>query len=236
MVAKIQIKKGSSNRQVSDDLKLNLRGEPEPELEQKQPLKKWLFFSVFLFVIIVFLVFGWCFSASKKMTFADLIPENAVFFGLINQQELYPQVHPFSQFLRENNFYGQKAINKLNKCFKEASLDFKENIQPFFKKQVAFILMPANSETSFPFVFILENKIPLNDFGQLLSQIEPELRKDYNFSSQIYRQTKKTILTPLFSIASGLPDMYIYAQIEEYFILSNSQKSLEKIIDLIIEN
>lgn len=238
-MVKIQIKKSSLNRQVSDDLKVNLREEPKEE-QKKQPCftekRKWLFFSAFLFLVVIVLIVSLWFSSFQKMAFADLIPENAVAFGLINQQKLYPQISPFSQFLYENNFYGQKAINKLSEYFNQAGLDFKENIQPFFKKQSVFILMPANSETYFPFIVILEGKIPLNDFIQVLSRIEQELKKDYNSSSYIYRQIKTTILTPLFSASSGLPNMYAYAQIENYFILSNSQESIEKIIDLIIEN
>lgn len=223
----IKIKKGDSAEQVADELRVDLR--KKSEMEQKQPSIKWLFLGIGLSLIIIFLVLGWWFFSSQKMAFADLVPEEAVIFGLINQQELYPQMAPLSQFLRENNFYGQGAINKLNDYFNQAQLSFQEDIQPLFKPEMAFILLPANSETSFPFILLLEKKGSTAQISQIVDKIEPKLREDYNFSSPIYRQIEITILRPLSSTIN-----YLYSQIGDYFIISNSQESLEKIIDFVI--
>jgi hypothetical protein len=237
-MSKILIRKGIPQRQISDDLKVNLK-EPEPILKQKkQPFlsknKNRLFFIASLFVIIIFSAFVWRFYVSQKTPFADLIPENAVVWGIINHQELYPQIFPFTQFLADNNFYGQRAISKLNEYFNQVGLSFRQDIQPFFKRQAAFVIMPVNHEASFPFAFILKGNNPSSDFNQFLSQIKPELNKDYNFSSYIYRQIKITVLKPLSSVSAGSPKMYAFAQIEDYLILGNSQKCLEGIIDLVI--
>lgn len=236
---KVPIKKGSFKRQISDDLKVNLREAESVFDPRKQPSlpskRKRLFFSIFLFVIVALSVFSWWLYSSQKIPLVDFIPENAVAWGLINHQELYPQISPFGQFLADNNFYGQRAINKLDGYFDRAGLDFGQDVQPFLKKQAAFVLMPVNSETSFPFALILEKNNLSGDFSQFLSQIEPELKKDYNFSSYIYRQIKVSVLKPLFSEVPGLPRIYAFAQIEDYFILSDSQECLEKIIDLIIK-
>ena len=224
----IKIKKGQSTEKVTEEMKVDLRnGLAE---EQKQPSRKWLFLSVGLFLIIVFSVLGYWFFSSQKMTFVDLVPEEAVIFGLINQQELYPQMAPLNQFLGENNFYGQGAINRLNDYFNQAQLSFQEDIQLLFKPEMAFILLPDNSETSFPFILLLEKKGSTAQISRILDRIEPKLREDYNFSSQIYRQIEITILRPL-----SLTANYLYSQIGDYFIISNSQESLEKMIDFIIE-
>ncbi len=226
----IQVKKGElAADKVAEELKVDLRNNSETEQKQSRSTTG-LFLGIGLFLIIVFSVLGWRFFSSQKMPFADLIPEEAVIFGLINQQELYPQTAPFSQFLRENNFYGQEAINKLNDYCLQSQLSFKEDIQPLFKKKMAFMLLPANSETSFPFVLLFERQGSTAQLNQILDKIEPKLKEDYNSSSQIYRQIKITVLSSLVSTNN-----YLYSQIGDYFIISNSQESLEKIIDFIIE-
>jgi hypothetical protein len=230
-MSKIPIKVKKDNlpaEQVSDELKVDLRD--SQETEQKQPSRKWLFLSIFLSVIIIILALGWRFSASQKMAFTDLVPENAVVFSLINQEELYPQMVPFSQFLRERNFYGQGTIDKLNDYFNQSQLNFSQDIQPLFKKEMAFILLPADSETTFPFILLFEKNASLAQISQVLSKIEPIFKQDYNLSPQVYRQIEITALDPLFSSPFG----YVYAQIGDYFIIGNSQNSLEKMIDLII--
>ena len=224
----IKVKKGQSADKVAEEMKVDLRN--RPEAEQKQPSRKWLFLGIGLSLIIIFLVLGWWFFASQKMAFVDLVPEEAVIFGLINQQEFYPQMASLSQFLRENNFYGQGAIDELNDYFNQAQLSFPEDIQPLFNPEMAFILLPANSETSFPFVLLLEKKASTAQISQILNKITPRFQGDYNLSSQIYRQIEMTILRPLSSTIN-----YLYSQIGDYFIISNSQESLEKIIDFIIE-
>jgi len=223
----IKVKKGDSAEKVAEEMKVDLRN--NQPAEQKQPSRKWLFLGIGLFLIIPLVLVCWFFY-SQKMAFADLVPEEAVIFGLINQEELYPQIAPLSQFLREDNFYGRGAINKLNDYFNQAQLSFQEDIQPLFKREMAFILLPGNSETSFPFILLLEKKGSTAQISQILDKIEPKLREDYNFSLPIYRQIEITILRPLSSTI-----IYLYCQIGDYFVISNSQESLEKMIDLIIE-
>lgn len=224
----IQIKKGDSADEIAEEMKVDLRDRPESK--QKQPSRKWLFLGIGLFLIIIFSILGWWFFSFQKMAFADLIPEETVIFGLINQQELYPQMAPLSQFLRENNFYGPGAMDKLNDYFIQSQLSFQEDIQPLFKPEMAFILLPANSEISLPFTLLLEKKSSTAQISQILDKIESKLKEDYDLSSQIYRQIEITILRPLSSTIN-----YLYSQVGDYFIISNSQESLEKTIDLIID-
>jgi len=227
----IKVKKGKlAADKIADELKVDLRNGLAKE--QKQPRSTaGLFLSIFLGLVILGLSAYCFFLYSQKIAFSDLVPEEAIVFSLINQQELYPQILPFSQFLREKNFYGQEAINKLNNYFNQAQLNFQEDIQPLFKKQIAFILLPANTETALPFILLLKKNSSTAQIGQILDKIELKLKQDYNFSSQVYRQIEITVLKPLFSSANG----YVYGQVDNYFIISNSQKSLEKAIDSIID-
>jgi len=223
----IKIRKGKPTRPVAEELKVDLRNGLKPEL--KQPSRKWLFLGI-PGLIIVFLLVSWLIFSQGKMPFADLIPQEAVIFGLINQTDFYQQAAPFSQFLKDSNFYGQSVIDRFDNYLAEANLDFTGDIQSLFKKEMAFVLLPANQEVKFPFVLILEKEASGAKISQILEEIEPKLKQDYNFSSQTYRQIKITVLEPLTDSSN-----YLYGQIENYFIISNCQNSLEKIIDSIID-
>ena len=228
-MAKIFIKKQNKNDfdEVSNNLKVDLRKE---KINQKQPSRIWLFLSTFLLIVVIILTLNSWFLSSKKIDFINLIPEETVVFSIINKDILYPQISPFSQFLKENNFYGQKAIDQFNSYLNNAQLNFKSDIQPFFEKNIAFVLLPSNSEIEFPFLLILKSKVSVAQFSQILNKIEPEFKKDYNFSSQTYRQIKITALKSFSASSSN----YAYAHADGYFIISNSQDSLENIIDSII--
>jgi len=156
----------------------------------------------------------------------------AVVFSLIDQGALYDQLSPFYQFLKERGFYGQGAVAQIGNYLSQSDLDFKKDIQPLFKKQIAFILMPANSETAFSFAMIFERKTSLDKVNHILNRIEPNLKKDYNFSFQVYRQVEITILKPLFSWSVKTLK---YAKIGDYLVISNSQELLKKIIDQVID-
>jgi len=223
----IKIKESGSAEPVAEELKVDLRN--GLGAKGKQPSSKWLFLGI-IGLMIVLLLIGWFFFGQKKAPFADLAPQEAVIFGLINQTDFYQQALPLNQFLKENNFYGQSFVDKFGYYLAEADLDFSQDIQSLFKKEMAFVLLPANQEARFPFVLLLEKEVPGSKISQILEEIELKLKEDYNFSSRTYRQIKITILEPLTD-----SNDYFYSQIEKYFIISNCRSYLEKMIDSIID-
>ncbi|MEA2113532.1 MAG: hypothetical protein U9P63_02655 [Patescibacteria group bacterium] len=229
----IKIKKGEySPDQIRDDLKVDLNEKSEES--SRWLSKKWLFLFIFLFSAVSVLAVGQMFF-SRKMPFANLIPQNAVIFSLINQESLYNQTAPFYGFLRESNFYGQNAISTINDYLNQVDLNFKSAFCPLFKKQAAFVLMIPNDETPFPFAIIFQKNQSSAEIRQFLSIVEPNLKKDYNFSTEDYRQVKTTVLKPISSFLDNLPRSYAYAQIEEYFIICNSKQIMKELIDSIID-
>lgn len=230
----IKIKKGKcSPDQIADNLKVDLRD--DLSVEKKQPFKRWLFLFVFLLLGGVIFAGVQAFFFPNKTVFNRLIPEESVVFGLIDQTSLYNQTAPFYGSLRENNFYGQNAISKVGDYFNCAGLSVQSALYSLFEEQSAFILMPANSETPFPFVVIFKKNQPTAEIERVLSKIEPKLKEDYNFSTEKYRQIKTTFLRPISFVSDGLPDLYAYAQIDGYFIISNSKQTIEALIDSIID-
>lgn len=229
-MTRIKIKKGRPDK-VSEDLKVDLRNQPR---EIKQPLNKWLFLSIFLIMVILVLSGSWYVFYFKKSSLIDLVPEQAVIYSLINQQAFYEHGSNLTQFLKQRNVYNKLAIDKISSYLNQANLSFEQDFGPLFEKEIAFVLMPANSETILPFLLIFEGKKPLRELKQTLDKIELEARNDYNLSFQTYRNNEITILEPLSSsLVSG---SYVYAQIKNYFVISNSKQVLSIIIDLVINN
>jgi len=228
---KISIKKDSSKQRALRESSIDLRD--NLDVKQEKPSKKWFFLSIFILIIIA-LAFNWWFLSSQKIPFKDLVPENRVVFSLVNQEVLYNQTSPFYGFLKENNFYVQPAMVKINDYLKQADLNFKDSIQSVFKQEAGFILMPANDETSFPFFLAFERKASLGDIKSVLDKIEVNLKKDYNFSKEKYRQIEVTILDPIYS-TDNLPNLYAFAQVEDYFIITNSKELLKEIINSVID-
>ncbi len=223
-------KNNTSDHQIPEESKLDLRNN-NFNGKQKQSSKRWLYISFFLFLIVVCLGINYWFLASQEKPFNDLIPENAVVYSVINQIELYPQISHFNQVLQEKNLFGQEIISKINSCFDQAGLDFPEDIQSLFNNQSAFVLLPANSEISLPFLIILERNVELAKMSQALKDIELELNKEFNLYTEDYRQIKIAKISSL----SASNYSYFYTQIERYFIISNSKESLEKIVNSIID-
>lgn len=236
---KIPIKKrkqGWVDKEMAGQIKVDLRNKLKKE-EARVKTRPWLII-IFVFVLVLAISLAWFFLSSQKQAFDELVPAQAVVFALIDYQALYDQASPWAGFLKENNVYGQTAVFKMKGYFNQVGLDFKEDFGSFFKKQAGFILMPSDTETSFPFVILLEKKIGLGNeaFNQGLEELEQNLEKDYSLSFNNYRQTKIVVLDSLRSLSPGSPEFYAYTQIEDYFIISNSQKALKQIIDLVIEN
>lgn len=223
----IKIKKNKQGAdKIADELKVDLRN--GLARQPKQSSKKWLFLSIVLIIIVIFLSWAsWSFYF-QKMPFADLIPKEALIFGIFDQSALYQGPSVLERFLKN----GQQIIIQTDNYLSQAHLDFKEDIEPLFEKQVAFVVLPADSETSFLWLLFFKKRISLDGLDRILSQIEPSFKNNYNFTSQIHRQIKMTVLEPI----SSSSDSYVYAQIEDYLIIGNSQEYLKKIIDSVIDN
>lgn len=233
-MTKIVVKKGNiSSREIAEEVKVDLRSQPISE--KKQPSKKWMFMGVILMVITFVGFFILSFLAPQRSAFNDIVSDEAVVFSVIDQKALYDQASPLYSSITNNNLYIQPALIKLNNYLSQNDLGFKEDILPFFKKDIAFVIMPRNSETHFPFLVLLEKENSLGNMSRFLDKIEINLKEDYNLTYQIYRQIKIITLDPLYSAQPSAPKKYVYAQVEEYFILSNSQASMENVINNIID-
>lgn len=237
-------KKGALEMEVADDLRVNLRpwppkfcqtklGRPGAELEEKQPSffskRAGLFLAILVIIILVCLV-NWFFKPSPAIPLAKIIPQEAIVLSLIDKDALYGQILPFYGTLQEQSPFYQWLMAEINRYLSQADLDFQQDIQPLFKKQLGLALFPANDQTDFPFVILLQKQAGSAQINRILGQIELVLKKDFHLSSQIYRQIKIISCQSLSS-----PHSFYYSQIEDYFLIGNSIDWLEKVIDLIIK-
>jgi hypothetical protein len=170
---------------------------------------------------------GYFISLFKQDEFKKIVPENAVVFSLIDQNAFYGQI---------SSFDSGGILSQLKDFLSGNNLDLKKDIQPLFKDEAAFILLPSNSETAFPFVVILKEKKPLAGINNILEIVRPSLGKNWNIFSQIYRQVEIKTLKPVIPFSDNRPRLYIFAQIEGYLVVGNSQEAAKTIIDSIMNN
>lgn len=190
-------------------------------LNQKQPRRKRLFLVFLILVIFILLIKILFFSPQEEVSLNRLIPQQAAILSLIQERALVEEI---------NYPFNQETLNKFNGYLSQADLDWSQDILPLFKKPVAFASFPQSDASQF-FVLLFQLEVSPDKIKAILKSLERVLKNDYQFSYQIYRQTKIVILKPLIPDSS----LYYYSQIEDYLIISNSLEWIEKVIDLIIQ-
>ncbi len=217
-----KLRKKSLVKKISDELRVDLRNN-QSEPIQKQPSRKGLFLIVLGGLSIIIILFYAVSFFFFKGDFDKIIPQERVIFSLIDQRSLYSQILPF----KDN-------LSQIDEFFIQIGLDFEKDIQPLFKKQAGFALLPSDLEVSFPFVLILKKNESKNEIKEVLGKLETGLKENCNYSSKTYRQTEMGFIQPVQSLSS-LTQSFVYALIEDYLIISNSQETVEKSIDKIID-
>ncbi len=217
-----KLRKKSLVNKISDELRVDLRNN-QSEPIQKQPSRKGLFL-VILGGLLIILVLSYAVSFFFfKGDFEKIISQERIIFSLIDQKALYSQILPF----KDN-------LSQIDEFFIQIGLDFEKDIQPLFKKQAGFALLPSDLEVSFPFVLILKKNESANEIKEILGKLEAGLKENCNYSSETYRQTEIGFIQPVQSLSS-LAQSFTYALIEDYLIISNSQETVKKSIDKIID-
>ena len=207
------------------------RGDSRIDLRNNQKTSK-RFLSKKQLILVVFsllaaVLAGYFISLSKEDEFGKIIPPNAVVSGLISQDAFYQQV----------SSSGDSQIPaQIEEFLSQSDLNLRKDIQPLFKDKAAFVLFPSNSEALFPLVLILKEKERSSETGNILEAIKPNLEKNWNIFSQIYRQVEVKTLKPVISFSVNLPKLYVFVQIEDCLIIGNSPEAVKLIINSILDN
>ncbi len=104
-----------------------------------------------------------------------------------------------------------------------------KQIASLFEPQMALVWLPS-SNGRLDWLLLASKKVSDSVFESALNQIEKELKQNYNPISEIYRQIK---ITEVKSLSQSQPSLY-YAQIKNYFLITNNPDSLKGTIDKII--
>jgi len=229
-------KKHNLDKQLREQVQAELKERFNSEGSKLKKDKRFLLLALVVLIGIAISIV-WFFLSFQKPLFDDLAPAQAVVFAVVNQKTLYEQTAPFHGFLKDNNPYIYSALAKIDNYLEEADIDFKENIQPFFEEKAGFVLMPANIDTSVPFVLLFKKKFSFdkNLFNQSFFKFEQVLKKDYSLSFSDYRQVKLSIFDFLKVARPEAVEIYVYVEIEDYVLISNSQEAIKSIIDLIVD-
>ncbi len=227
----MKIKKGLA-RESTVRSQLDLKSLIRPDKQQKSRFKPRLFLALFLLLILALIAIGLkCYlDKPDQPDFLALTNDQKVIYALIDQKALYDQARPFYRFLKENYFYAP-AIGKISGYFKQAGINYQEALNLGFEKQVGFILLPANNDSPFPFILVFKKQAGFSNLQNALNQLSGQLKKDFNYNIEPYRQIEMVTLKTLRETEPGFPKSYAYAQIKGYFIISNSPASVKQAID-----
>ena len=215
---KIPIKIQNNSQLAGQEIK------KRPELPKK-PGKKISQYRLIFFIIILLLLILLLLVARKPASpwpFLEIIPADTSSFVLLNIDDLW---------LKQNPLAPQLFFSQAPDFLKKINLNFEQDIKPLYQEKIAFLMAPEQDRLDF--LVLLQRKNNQTEQGaKILAVIEKELKKDFNFSENSYRQLKITTLKPVFN---SDPNNYFYCQTQNYFIISNSLPWLEKILDRIIE-
>lgn len=224
----IKFKKPSQMKPVAEEMKVDLRrGGEKREPACFLSKKAGLILIGLLILLILGLSAKILLFAPSQIPFYEDLSKEAVVFVLLDQELFFQQALPFASIIKEKDF--SKTLDKISQAVNRANLNFSQDIQMLFEKQAIFVLLPADSQTPFPFGIILKRLVSNDKISQFIANFELELKKDYDFSDQDFRQIKIRRLSPITPSVSLL-----YAQVKDYFVITSSQNSMREIISLLI--
>jgi len=159
--------------------------------------------------------------------YQDLVPVDARGVFYFNQERLSASLKAMAEsgyawppfVWLKDNWQKLSANNKL---------EIKQ-IAPLFEPQMALVWLPS-SNGRLDWLLLVSKKVSDSVFESVLSQTEKELKQNYNPISEIYRQIT---ITEIKSLSQNQPSIF-YAQIKNYFLMTNDSDSLKGTIDKII--
>ena len=218
----IKIKRDTNSPLAGQEIKkrANLQIKPKTKFSQL-----WLIFFLMGILLLALIIFPASKNKKISLSFLEIIPDETPFFAFIKIDDLLS-----SQNLLLKTPSSQQFFLEITNFLKKINLDLEKDIKPLYQEKIALLL--SVNKDYLDFVILIKRKENQNGKEEeVLTKIEKELKKDFNFSQFFYRQIKITNLKPVFVSSPG---NYYYSQIQEYLIISNSESWLEKIIDLII--
>jgi len=231
---KIKSNSKTTQQEIKKALNLNQLLSAQAKSITKNRNKSWLNFSVGLILIMILIVlaanFFW--SSSKSLSaYQKLTPKQAqaaIFFKIYELKNLYPAVIPNEE---QNASFYQWLKNRILQFLADSGISAENDLLPLFQEQAAFFILPPDRNQKLSWLILAETKSNQDPKRQLVfNKIEQELKKDFGFNQTFYRQLKINIIYPL----DQLERQYFYAQINNFVAVSNSQTTLENLIDRII--
>jgi len=230
----IQVKKEvDMPKKPSTDTKVDLKN-------GKQPPKKaaGLWWVVLIILILTNLLtigyFSFFKQTSAELTYTQyVLPDQAIVFSVMNKDQLYDKIKPWSLILGGHFSFFQWFVNQAADYCQAAGLDYEADINPLFQQKAALVLyQEPDQPNSFPFVIFLEKKAASAQINTILEQLNSQFKKDFYQTDELYRQNNVVSLKSIKH--SSL--VFYHTQIANYFLISNSKKYLEATIDLMISN
>jgi len=226
----ISIKKGQlPQRKITDDVKIELNNGLS---KKKTPRLWWAVLITFTAVILCLAFYIFLNPIPKSSLYSNFLAQEPIVFSVINKDKLFKQIFPLSDYLQNQFGLFQIAINRFNDYISKADLSLERDILPLFGEKTSLAIFESQGLNTFPFIIILEKKAASAQINRVLGLFDQQLKKDFYLSDTLYRQNNITVIKSIYSASR----FFYYAEVKNYFIISNDQPILEKTIDLIIKN
>ncbi len=202
-------------------------GEPTIRFFAPQIIKKnfnkrvfWLPISSILILVGTLAVFLFL---KPALPYANLIPSRVPVF-YFNQGDMAN----LTGVLVKNNYAWPPFIwlkDSWQKLLADNKLEIKQ-ISPLFKESMALV-WPQSSASGPVWLLLAMKQASDNAFGTALEQMEKQLEQNYNLVLDTYRQIK---IIGIKALAKNQPDIF-YAQIKNYFLISNNSDFLKETLN-----
>lgn len=197
---------------------------PAPISKKSRPNK--LFFWLLAVAVLILAAAVFLFP-KPALPYQDLVAADARGVFYFNEEWLSASL----KAMAESGYAWPPFVwlkDNWQKWLADNKLEIKQ-IAPLFEPQMVLVWLPS-SNGRFDWLLLASKKVSDSVFESVLSQTEKELKQNYNLISEIYRQTT---ITEIKSLSQNQSSLY-YAQIKNYFLISNSADSLKGTIDKII--
>ncbi|MBU2265147.1 hypothetical protein KJ784_03120 [Patescibacteria group bacterium] len=192
-------------------------------------LKKYLWLLLIL-VLAEGATIAWLYFLKPVSPYQKLLPPNAIASSYFNQSTLIA----FLKSQKNDNpdwpwlTWGKEALNEFRS---QTKIDQPEQTLALLADQMALAILPQTTGANPTWLILATIKASSDEFLSSRDQTEQALKQNFNLTSEIYRQIK---ISQVQSLKKDKLSLF-YAQVNNYFILTNNESLLKETIEKIIK-
>jgi len=239
MDEKIPIKVKSDTQLPPHDIKkaLNLSQLIDKARQAARPSKKgrvWMMLAIVFMAACALLVANFYYfqSPAPFSLYQNLVPGETNALIILKVSDLNNLSPSFLPVFEQTPAYYYWLKDRINDFLNQANVSATNDLAPILEEEIAFLIMPPQNAKS-SWLIIAKQKVQTTGLSQpVFDRIESQLRHEFDADETFYRQIKLVSVHPV----NDLQNLYYYAQIKNYILISNDLAGIQKTIDKLIGN